>query len=122
MCHLVVEGCLHLGGEKFLARIVVVWVVKVDWVPLLVEYVTVLEVVGGVLVKDVMAHIVVEGVLVELMVSCIVVVAMGLVAFLVVVIEPCEEFKMMDVVFVMVLVKFVVHVFVVKVLEESIAA
>ena len=66
MCHLVVEGCLHLGVERVLARTVVVWVVKVDEVPLLVEHKTMLEVVGGVLVKDIVAHIVVEGYLLYL--------------------------------------------------------
>ena len=62
-----------------------------DEVPLLVEHVTILEVTGGVLVKDVVAHIIVAMVSVELVLPYIVVVAMELVACLVVVMEPCER-------------------------------
>ena len=73
MCHSVVEVCLHLQGEKVFVEIIVVWFVKVDGVSLLVECMTMLEVVEGVFVKDVMKHTIVEGVFVELVVSHILV-------------------------------------------------
>ena len=117
MCHSVVEVSLRLGGEKVLVGIVVVWVVKVDGVPLLVEHMTMLAFVEGVLVKDVVAHIVFEGVSMELTVPCIMVVAMELVVFLVVAMEPSEELEMIDVVIVMTLANFVAHV-VLRVLKE----
>ena len=53
---------------------------------------------------------------------CIAVVAMEFFAFLVFAMEPCEELEMTNIVVVMALVKFVVHVVVVKVLEEFIVA
>ena len=72
MCHLVVEVYLYLEGERVLIEIVVVWVVKVDGVPLLVERMTILDVVKWVPIKDVVTHTIVEGVSVELVVSHIV--------------------------------------------------
>ena len=85
-----------------------------DEVPLLVDYVTMLEIVGEVLVKNVVAHIVVVAVLVELAVPRILVVVVKLVASFVVVTEPCKTLEI-----VMARVDFLAHVVVVKVLEES---
>ena len=91
------------------------WFAKVDEVPLLVECVTMHEVVGEVLVKDVVAHIVFVAVFVEPMVLRIVVVVVKLVASFVVVTEPCKNLEIL-----MALVKSMTHVFVVRVPEESI--
>ena len=63
-----------------------------DEVPLLVEHVTMLEIVGEVLVKDVVAHIVVVVVFVGLLVPCTAVVVMELVAFVIVVEEVSMDF------------------------------
>ena len=79
--------------------------------PLLVEYVTMLEIVGEVLVKDVVAHIVVVVVFVELVLLCIAVLVVEFVASFVVVTEPCKTLEI-----VMAPMDFVSHVFVVKVL------
>ena len=108
---------MHIKFERVLAGAVVKWFEKVDDVPLLVEDVTMLEVVGEVLLKDAIVHIVLLVVFVKLVVPRIVVVIMELVAFFVVVIEPCKNPKI-----VMALVRFVVHVVVVRVLEGSIVA
>ena len=94
MCHLVVEVCLCLGGKKVLSGIVVVWVIKVDGVLLLVKCMTMLEVVEGVPMKDVVTHIIVEGVSVKLVMSHIVVVAMVPIVFHVVVMNPFDELGM----------------------------
>ena len=88
-----------------------------DEVSLLVEYVTMLEIVGEALVKNVVEYIVVVVVLVELVVPCIVVVVMKLLASFVVVTEPCKTLEI-----VMAPADFVAHVVVVKVLEESFVA
>ena len=79
--------------------------------PLLVEYVTMLEIVGEVLVKNVVAHIVVVEVFVKLAVPCIVVGIEELVVSFVVVMEPCKNHEV-----VMAPISFVAHVAVVKVL------
>ena len=79
---------------------------------LLVEYLTTLEIVGEVLVKNVVAHIVVVEAFVELAVPCIVVGIEELVVSFVVVMEPCKNHEL-----VMAPVSFVAHVAVVKVLE-----
>ena len=79
--------------------------------PLLVEYLTMLEIVGEVLVKNVVAHIVVMGVFVELAVPRIVVVVEKLVVSFVVVMEPCKNHEV-----VMAPISFVAHVAVVKLL------
>ena len=108
---------MHLEAERVLVGTIVEWFAKVDEVPLLVEYVTILEVVGGALVEDVVAHIVVAVVYVELLVPHIVVVVAELVAFFVIVIEPCKNIEI-----VMAPMNYVMHVAVVEVLEESVVA
>ena len=85
--------------------------------PLLVEYLTMLEIVGEVLVKNVVAHIVVVEVFVELAVPRIVVGIEELVVSFVVVMEPCKNCEV-----VMALVSFVSHVAVVKILEGHVVA
>ena len=84
---------------------------------MLVEYVTMLEIVGEVLVEDVVAHVVVVAIFVELAVPRIVVVVVKLVASFVVVMEPCKNLEI-----VMAPVNCVAHVAIVKVLEESLVA
>ena len=83
-----------LKGKKVLAEVVVIWVVTVDGVSLLVECMTMLEVVGGVLVKDVVTHTIVERRYVELLVSHIVVVATRIFGSHVVVMNPFDELGM----------------------------
>ena len=117
MCHLVVEGCLHLEVERVLVGTVVEWFAKVDEVPLLVEYATMLEIVGEVLVKDAVAHTIVVVVFVELVVPCIVVRVVEPMASFLVVTEPCKNLEIA-----MAPMNFVAHVAIAKVLEESIVA
>ena len=103
---------MHLEVERVLVGVVVEYLARVDEVPLLVEYVTMLEIVGEVLVEDVVAHVVVVVVLVELAMPRIVVVVIKLVASFVVVTEPCKTLEI-----IMAPADFVAHVVVVKVLE-----
>ena len=88
-----------------------------DGVPLLVEYVTMLEIVGEVLVKNVVAHIFVVEVFVELAMPRIVVGIEELVISFVIVMEPYKNHEV-----VMAPVSFVAHVAVVKVLEGHVVA
>ena len=123
MYHSEVEVCLCLEGKKVLAEIVVVWVVKVDGVPQLVECMTMLEVVEGVPMKNVVTHIVVEGVSIKLVVLDIVVVVAKPIASHVVVMKPFVELVTTCFMVAMVLVKFAIaHVVVAEVLGGSIVA
>ena len=79
--------------------------------PLLVEYLTMLEIVGEVLVKNVVAHIAVVEVFMELAVPCIMVGIEELVVSFVVVMEPYKNHEIVKAP-----VSFVAHVAVVKVL------
>ena len=102
---------MYLGAKRFLARVVVEWFAKVDEVPLLVEYVTMLGVFREVLVKDSIAFIVFVVKFVELVVPRIVVGIEELVVSFVVVMEPCKNHEV-----VMAPISFVAHVSIVKVL------
>ena len=108
---------MHLKAERLLAGTIVEWFPKVEEVPLLVEYVTMLEVVGGAPMEDFVAHIVVVVVFVEFVVPRIVVVVVEFAASFVVVTEPCKNLEI-----IIAPVNFVVHVAILKVLEESIVA
>ena len=57
---------MHLRAKRVLSRTIVSWFAKVDELPLLVEHVTMLEVVEGVPIENVVTHTIVDGVSVEL--------------------------------------------------------
>lgn len=125
MCHSEVEVCLRLEGKKVLAKIFVVWVVKFEGVPLLVECMNMLEVVEGVPKNNVVTHTIVEGRSMKLVMSpiAIVDVVVESIVSYVIMVKPFDRLVMKSMVFAMVLVKFVVvHAIFVGVLGGFVAA